>query len=759
MAEIVDFGLQHYKIKMDSRYFENTLSVVVGDIGRRIEVQLLDTNGLVQDTTGLSLRLNAEIAGKATFTDATLVDAATGKYRLDLSNGMFLAPGNWQFQWKITDSTGKKLHSFAFTGNIGKNISEGGSQATNFYLNLEDLKAMQEDLANGTFALTGKNKFNIDTLGSGYYGTDGILYPNDEYGYSDYIVVKGGEEYVFSRTVAENTHVRERVGISFISAYSNIGILPKEGGRNVSSYIVPEGVTRIRLSSGLTVMNRKLQMEFGTTFTAYEKYKRTIRYLKTTVENDDIVTRTIDQDKLRLPPDMIPKMFYFSNGTLNSGKFNSASSNRVATIDRFFAKKGSIVNVVGATDVEFTVHILTEDDEYVKNSSWSSTQYVFDSDCYFRISAKYMTDVATPESKLPYFNNSFYLSSNNPYSVVLKNEQSAGGSESTGGSESDSGRALIMPANYPVVVGTQANVYLDNILQYGNAYAAENFKVRGKGGIIEQGYQFIASSNTDLNFDYSIGKQLVMTKKLSVKAVPENAGSGLTKNVIMIGESTTPVELITELNRMFSDDPMNFVPMGTRGIGVDKHEGRGGWKISDLINKSNYKNLPNAFYNPAKNTFDFPWYMVQQGYTKVDYVTLLFGFNDMYEGQTIAQVLANYAKVIASIRLFDSSIKIGIGLTSLPSIYANLNGGDLKNDMLELISALIKEYDGRESEGFYIIPVYLNVDPINDMQTKQVPISLRNPKTTTVGDDLPHPESFGYLKFADVYYNMFKYMV
>ena len=150
MAEIVDFGLQQHKIKMDSRYFENVLSVVAGDTGRRIEVQLLDTNGMVQNTTGLNLRLNALVAGKATFTDATLVDATTGKYRLDLSNGMFLAPGNWQFQWQITDSAGKKLHSFAFTGNIGKNISEGGSQATNFYLNLEDLKKMQDDLINGT---------------------------------------------------------------------------------------------------------------------------------------------------------------------------------------------------------------------------------------------------------------------------------------------------------------------------------------------------------------------------------------------------------------------------------------------------------------------------------------------------------------------------------------------------------------------------------------------------------------------------------
>lgn len=143
--------MQQHKIKMDSRYFENVLSVVAGDTGRRIQVQLLDTNGMVQNTTGLNLRLNALIAGKSTFTDATLVDAATGKYQLDLSNGMFLAPGDREFQWQITDSSGKKLNSFAFTGNVGKNITEGGVEATNFYLNIDSLKAMQDDLVNGTF--------------------------------------------------------------------------------------------------------------------------------------------------------------------------------------------------------------------------------------------------------------------------------------------------------------------------------------------------------------------------------------------------------------------------------------------------------------------------------------------------------------------------------------------------------------------------------------------------------------------------------
>lgn len=151
MSGIYDFGLQQHKIKMDGKFFENNLIAVAGDTARRLEVQLLDSNNMIQNTTGIKLRLNAEVAGKSTFTEAELVDAAKGIYKVDLANGMLLAPGNWQFQWQITDSNDNKLHSFAFTGSVGSNIAEGGSQATNFYLNVEDLKEMQEDLVSGSF--------------------------------------------------------------------------------------------------------------------------------------------------------------------------------------------------------------------------------------------------------------------------------------------------------------------------------------------------------------------------------------------------------------------------------------------------------------------------------------------------------------------------------------------------------------------------------------------------------------------------------
>ncbi|GEQ32151.1 hypothetical protein B795N_00330 [Marinilactibacillus psychrotolerans] len=151
MAEIFDLGLQQHKIKMDGKFFESNVIAVAGDTARRLEVQLLDSNNMIQDTTGLTLRLNANVAGNATYTEATLINAAEGIYQVDLSNGMLLAPGTWQFQWQVLDRNGNKLNSFAFTGTVGSNISEGGTQATNFYVNADELKQMQEDLVNGTF--------------------------------------------------------------------------------------------------------------------------------------------------------------------------------------------------------------------------------------------------------------------------------------------------------------------------------------------------------------------------------------------------------------------------------------------------------------------------------------------------------------------------------------------------------------------------------------------------------------------------------
>lgn len=606
------------------------------------------------------------------------------------------------------------------------------------------------------FINTGKNKFNEATMKSGYRGTDGVLYPNNAYKFSEMMVVKSGDTFSFSRAVDANTHVREAISVSFIAAYDDTDVVPEAGGRTVSTYTVPEGITRIIISSPNATMEQKFQMELGTSITSYEKYKRTVNYLKTTVENSDVVKNSLDADRLRLPAGMLPKLFYFSNGTLNSGVFNPVSSNRVATQEIHFATKGSKLQIVVNTDTEFTVHLLDALGNYIKNTNWNSTYYQFEEDSYFRVSQKYKNDSVILETKLPYFNNGLVLSMNSPYSFMLKNEASLGSGPST-----PDGKKIILPPSYPVVVGEEANVYLDNILQNGNAYTAENYSIRsnGAGGIIECGYQFKGVADRTLTFDYKEGDQLKLTNSLPVKVVAKSAGSG-TKKMIIAGESTTRVSaFLLALIAKHQNDVTKIELLGSKGTAPALCEGYPGWKASNLVSSLTYKEDTNTFYNPTTQRFDFSYYMTKQGYASVDYVFLNFGINDVADGQSTTQSLASYKTMIDSIRAYNSNIKIIIGLTNLPSRHANENGNDLKNKLLTLIEALITTYGNREAEGFYLNPIYLNIDPFWDMKFKTVQLSSRNSKQVIVGDDLVHPSpETGYLKQADTHYNVIKYI-
>lgn len=158
MANVFDFGIEKYQIRLNDKSLKDAFTSVVGDNGRRIEVQLVSPDGKILSTPGINLRLFADVEGTVSYTTAQLLDLSTGKFRIDLNKGLFLKPGEWEFQWQITDVDGYKLHSFPFWVNVGKNISEGGSDAYNFYIdaeklqeNLEKVLQIQDDFINESF--------------------------------------------------------------------------------------------------------------------------------------------------------------------------------------------------------------------------------------------------------------------------------------------------------------------------------------------------------------------------------------------------------------------------------------------------------------------------------------------------------------------------------------------------------------------------------------------------------------------------------
>ena len=71
---------------------------------------------------------------------------------------------------------------------------------------------------------------------------------------------------------------------------------------------------------------------------------------------------------------------------------------------------------------------------------------------------------------------------------------------------------------------------------------------------------------------------------------------------------------------------------------------------------------------------------------------------------------------------------------------------------LELVRKYIEKYD-EISTNIYVSEVYFNIDTKYDFPTKIIQVSARNPKEITIQDNNVHPNKYGYLKFADVYYN------
>lgn len=91
--------------------------------------------------------------------------------------------------------------------------------------------------------------------------------------------------------------------------------------------------------------------------------------------------------------------------------------------------------------------------------------------------------------------------------------------------------------------------------------------------------------------DKQKGTQLT-SASTTIQLAALNAKSGQTVKALVIGDSLVNAGSITQrLLDIAVDDVMKVQLIGTRGTGLNKHEGRGGWKIEDYAGagRSNYK--------------------------------------------------------------------------------------------------------------------------------------------------------------------------
>lgn len=330
-------------------------------------------------------------------------------------------------------------------------------------------------------------------------------------------------------------------------------------------------------------------------------------------------------------------------------------------------------------------------------------------------------------------------------------------------------RKIVMPMyGLYVMQGTSVPVFFDNIIMHGQAKNLNVFQA-AKGNFVDNGifqksletlekgfYQNYIIVNSSYNTLFKKNDDVVNNSRLTV--VDTNSGKGVTRKVLVIGDSITAANVWTDkLVDLFSDDVMNIEMLGTRGTSKAPNEGRGGWRAwnyafeKDASNDGLSSSVTNPFLNPTSNNFDFSYYMTKQNYTSVDYVLLCLGTNDVSRNthNTDDDILLAWKTIIDSIKSFDNNIKILIWLLPMP---CGLTNEQPKKDMfLHMKELLINKYDNmasRQTNKIYLVDVGCSVSPTDDFNYKEELVSEYGDEKWKRPTDIIHPANKGYYAIA-----------
>lgn len=170
---------------------------------------------------------------------------------------------------------------------------------------------------------------------------------------------------------------------------------------------------------------------------------------------------------------------------------------------------------------------------------------------------------------------------------------------------------------------------------------------------------------------------------LNLVKIEANTGYGYARNckalnlqncsLLCIGDSTVDHDVMTaKIKSFFEENGKTVTLLGTLGDGQgtgNNNEGRAGWTTSDYFTDKQYNGVVNPFYNPSSQTFDFSYYMNNQGYTSVDFVVIQLGINDLYnfDDTKIIPTWENVNAMIDSILSYNQSTKVLLNLPTTPN--------------------------------------------------------------------------------------------
>lgn len=165
-------------------------------------------------------------------------------------------------------------------------------------------------------------------------------------------------------------------------------------------------------------------------------------------------------------------------------------------------------------------------------------------------------------------------------------------------SQSVTAPTIVLPPKLHTLQGREVSLYWDNIIL--DDASDYNFDITNTTTGSHQAERYTTNPSGAVSAHlatisvYDKKQSILLTSQtINVQWVASSANSGTTKKVLMIGDSLTQDGTITQtLLDIAATDVMGITLLGTRGSGSNnKHEGRGGWTISD------YATVGRTFYS------------------------------------------------------------------------------------------------------------------------------------------------------------------
>jgi len=326
---------------------------------------------------------------------------------------------------------------------------------------------------------------------------------------------------------------------------------------------------------------------------------------------------------------------------------------------------------------------------------------------------------------------------------------------------------LFLPSEICIAVGRTIELYNKQIAWCGNINNYHFQWICNVGRALKRKWSCTGVAGTIGNHAltcnvYDNNMVQVATATTTVKVV--SATISVPKKILTIGDSLTNEKPWLSELRTLSGNQIELV--GTRGVAPLKHEGRSGWSAATYLTGATYdfeSEGVNPFWNPGTGQFDYAYYEANNA-VNPDAIQIFLGTNAILLDPTLNA--GNIKIIVDKIREASAIIPIylvftlyrgdqdGIGNQLSTDGYSAGSGvwkieADRKvyNLMIKL-NELLKSYT-----KLYFIPISLAHDSEYNFGSVVTPVNPRAINTELMETEATHPQTQGYLQFADIQFS------